>query len=128
MEKIEVNVEPKNGLTKLKKAELINIILRKDELEKNLRVELKEAKIELQNIYNASNKLGSDYNSLKEKVVSLSEEYAKYKDVTEEIVKDYKERHLKMKKKYDKLVDRNTISVVLNILLGALVIMMCFLT
>ena len=54
MEKINVNVESKNGLTKLKKAELINIILRKDELEKNLRVELKEAKTELQNIYNVS--------------------------------------------------------------------------
>lgn len=126
MEKIEVTVEPKNGLTKLKKAELINIILRKDELEKNLRVEVKEAKTELQNIYNASNKLGSDYNSLKEKVVSLSEEYAKYKDVTEDVIQDYKEKYLKMKQKYDNLVNINTISAVLNILLGALVIMMCF--
>ena len=126
MEKIEVIVKPENGLTKFKKAELINIILRKDELEKNLRVELKEAKTELQNFNNASNKLVTDYNALKEKTISLSEEYAKYKDVTEEIVKDYEERHLKMKKKYDKLVDRNTISVVLNLLLGALVIMMCF--
>ena len=126
MEKINVNVEPKNGLTKLKKAELINIILRKDELEKNLRVELKEAKTELQNIYNASNKLGSDYNSLKEKVVSLSEEYAKYKDITVAAIREYEERHLKMKKKYDNLVNGNTISVVLNILLGVLVVMMCF--
>ena len=126
MEKIEVTVEPKNGLTKLKKAELINIILRKDELEKNLRVELKEAKTELQNIYNASNKLGSDYNSVKEKVVSLSEEYAKYRDVTEDVIQDYKEKYLKMKQKYDNLVNGNTISVVLNILLGALVIIMCF--
>ena len=57
MEKIEVNVEPKNGLTKLKKAELINIILRKDELEKALRIEVKNAKIELQNIYNVLAKI-----------------------------------------------------------------------
>ena len=126
MEKIEVNVEPKNGLTKLKKAELINIILRKDELEKNLRVELKEAKTELQNIYNASNKLGSDYNSLKEKVVSLSEEYAKYKDVTEEIITDYEERHSKMRKRYNKLVDKSIISFLLNVLMGIILIMMCF--
>ena len=126
MEKIEVNVEPKNGLTKLKKAELINIILRKDELEKNLRVELKEAKTELQNIYNASNKLGSDYNSLKEKVVSLSEEYAKYKDVTEEIIKDYEERHSKTKKRYNKLIDKSIISFLLNVLMGIILIMMCF--
>lgn len=126
MEKIEINVEPKNGLTKLKKAELINIILRKDELEKNLRVELKEAKTELQNIYNASNKLGSDYNSLKEKVVSLSEEYAKYKDVTEEIITDYEERHSKMRKRYNKLVDKSIISFLLNVLMGIILIMMCF--
>ena len=126
MEKIEVNVEPKNGLTKLKKAELINIILRKDELEKNLRVELKEAKTELQNIYNASNKLGSDYNSLKEKVVSLSEEYAKYKDVTEEIITDYEERHSKMRKRYNKLIDKSIISFLLNVLMGIILIMMCF--
>lgn len=126
MEKIEVNVEPKNGLTKLKKAELINIILRKDELEKNLRVELKEAKTELQNIYNASNKLGSDYNSLKEKVVSLSEEYAKYKDVTEEIITDYEERHSKMRKRYNKLTDKSIISFLLNVLMGIILIMMCF--
>lgn len=126
MEKIEVTVEPKNGLTKLKKAELINIILRKDELEKNLRVEVKEAKTELQNIYNASNKLESDYNYLKEKNVSLSEEYAKYRDVAEDVIQDYKEKYLKTKQKYDNLVNGNTISVVLNILLGALVIAMCF--
>ncbi len=126
MEKIEVTVEPKNGLTKLKKAELINIILRKDELEKNLRVELKEAKTELQNIYNASNKLESDYNYLKEKNVSLSEEYAKYRDVAEDVIQDYKEKYLKTKQKYDNLVNGNTISVVLNILLGVLVVMMCF--
>ena len=126
MEKIEVNVEPKNGLTKLKKAELINIILRKDELEKNLRVELKEAKIELQNIYNASNKTVSDYNSLKEKVVSLSEEYAKYKDVTEEIITDYEERHSKMRKRYNKLTDKSIISFLLNVLMGIILIMMCF--
>lgn len=126
MEKIEVTVEPKNGLTKLKKAELINIILRKDELEKNLRVELKDAKTELQNIYNASNKLGSDYNSIKEKVVSLSEEYAKYKDVTEEIIKDYEERHSKMKKRYNKLIDKSIISFLLNVLMGIILIMMCF--
>lgn len=126
MEKIEVNVEPKNGLTKLKKAELINIILRKDELEKNLRVELKDSKNELQNIYNASNKLGSDYNSVKEKVVSLSEEYAKYKDVTEEIIKDYEERHSKMKKRYNKLIDKSIISFLLNVLMGIILIMMCF--
>ena len=126
MEKIEINVEPKNGLTKLKKAELINIILRKDELEKNLRVELKEAKTELQNIYNASNKLGSDYNSLKEKVVSLSEEYAKYKDVTEEIITDYEERHSKMRKRYNKLVDKSIISFLLNVLMGIILIIMCF--
>lgn len=126
MEKIEVTVEPKNGLTKLKKAELINIILRKDELEKNLRVELKEAKTELQNIYNASNKLGSDYNSLKEKVVSLSEEYAKYKDVTEEIITDYEERHSKMRKRYNKLIDKSIISFLLNVLMGIILIMMCF--
>ena len=119
MEKIEINVEPKNGLTKLKKAELINIILRKDELEKNLRVEL-------QNIYNASNKLGSDYNSLKEKVVSLSEEYAKYKDVTEEIIIDYEERHSKMRKRYNKLTDKSIISFLLNVLMGIILIMMCF--
>lgn len=126
MEKIKENVEPKNGLTKLKKAELINIILRKDELEKNLRVELKEAKTELQNIYNASNKLGSDYNALKEKVVSLSEEYAKYKDVTEEIIKDYDERYYKTRKKYNKLVDKSIISFLLNVLMGIILIMMCF--
>ena len=126
MEKIEVNVEPKNGLTKLKKAELINIILRKDELEKNLRVELKEAKTELQNIYNASNKTVSDYNSLKEKVVSLSEEYAKYKDVTEEIITDYEERHSKMRKRYNKLVDKSIISFLLNVLMGIILIIMCF--
>lgn len=126
MEKINVNVEPKNGLTKLKKAELINIILRKDELEKNLRVEVKEAKTELQNIYNASNKLESDYNALKEKVVSLSEEYAKYKDVTEEIIKDYEERHSKMRKRYNKLTDKSIISFLLNILMGIILIMMCF--
>ena len=126
MEKIEVTVKPENGLTKLKKAELINIILRKDELEKTLRVEVKEAKTELQNIHNASNKLGSDYNSLKEKVVSLSEEYAKHKDVTEEIIKDYEERHLKMKKRCNKLIDINTISIALNILLIGLTIVMCF--
>lgn len=126
MEKINVNVEPKNGLTKLKKAELINIILRKDELEKNLRVELKEAKTELQNIYNASNKTVSDYNSLKEKVVSLSEEYAKYKNVTEEIIKDYEERHSKMRKRYNKLVDKSIISFLLNVLMGIILIMMCF--
>lgn len=126
MEKINVNVEPKNGLTKLKKAELINIILRKDELEKNLRVELKDAKTELQNIYNASNKLGSDYNSVKEKVVSLSEEYAKYKDVTEEIITDYEERHSKMRKRYNKLVDKSIISFLLNVLMGIILIMMCF--
>ena len=126
MEKIEVNVEPKNGLTKLKKAELINIILRKDELEKNLRVELKEAKTELQNIYNASNKTVSDYNSLKEKVVSLSEEYAKYKDATEEIITDYEERHSKMRKRYNKLIDKSIISFLLNVLMGIILIMMCF--
>lgn len=126
MEKIEVTVEPKNGLTKLKKAELINIILRKDELEKNLRVELKEAKTELQNIYNASNKTVSDYNSLKEKVVSLSEEYAKYKDVTEEIITDYEERHSKMRKRYNKLIDKSIISFLLNVLMGIILIMMCF--
>ena len=126
MEKIEVNVEPKNGLTKLKKAELINIILRKDELEKNLRVELKEAKTELQNIYNASNKTVSDYNSLKEKVVSLSEEYAKYKDVTEEIITNYEERHSKMRKRYNKLIDKSIISFLLNVLMGIILIMMCF--
>lgn len=126
MEKIEINVEPKNGLTKLKKVELINIILRKDELEKNLRVELKEAKTELQNIYNASNKLGSDYNSLKEKVVSLSEEYAKYKDVTEEIITDYEERDSKMRKRYNKLIDKSIISFLLNVLIGIILIMMCF--
>lgn len=126
MEKIEVNVEPKNGLTKLKKAELINIILRKDELEKALRIEVKNAKNELQNIYNASNKLGSDYNSLKEKVVSLSEEYAKYKDVTEEIITDYEERHSKMRKRYNKLVDKSIISFLLNVLIGIILIIMCF--
>ena len=126
MEKIEVNVEPKNGLTKLKKAELINIILRKDELEKALRIEVKNAKIELQNIYNASNKTVSDYNSLKEKVVSLSEEYAKYKDVTEEIITDYEERHSKMRKRYNKLTDKSIISFLLNILMGIILIMMCF--
>ena len=126
MEKIEINVEPKNGLTKLKKAELINIILRKDELEKALRIEVKNAKNELQNIYNASNKLGSDYNSLKEKVVSLSEEYAKYKDVTEEIITDYEERHSKMRKRYNKLVDKSIISFLLNVLMGIILIIMCF--
>lgn len=126
MEKIEVNVEPKNGLMKLKKAELINIILRKDELEKNLRVELKEAKTELQNIYNASNKTVSDYNSLKEQIVSLSEEYAKYKDVTVEAITDYEERHSKMRKRYNKLVDKSIISFLLNVLMGIILIMMCF--
>ena len=126
MEKIEINVEPKNGLTKLKKAELINIILRKDELEKALRIEVKNAKNELQNIYNASNKTVSDYNSLKEKVVSLSEEYAKYKDVTEEIITDYEERHSKMRKRYNKLVDKSIISFLLNVLMGIILRIMCF--
>ena len=126
MEKIEVNVEPKNGLTKLKKAELINIILRKDELEKALRIEVKNAKTELQNIYNASNKTVSDYNSLKEKVVSLSEEYAKYKDVTEEIITDYEERHSKMRKRYNKLINKSIISFLLNVLMGIILIIMCF--
>lgn len=97
MEKENVEIKPNTGLMKKTKVQLVEIILRKDERERDLLSEIKT----LEEYKNRFKKELNDYNEeikgLKEQIAILKEDYRDECDANIEIVEKYKQKIHKYK-------------------------------
>lgn len=110
MEKKEVKAEPGKGLMRKTKVELVEIILRKDDLERNLREELKTIKADLK-----ENKENCDI--FKSNIEDMSEDYNELKTSSEELLDKYINDGKRYKKEVNNANTACVISIIINLIL-----------
>uniref|UniRef100_A0AAU8MGQ0 Uncharacterized protein n=1 Tax=Geladintestivirus 2 TaxID=3233134 RepID=A0AAU8MGQ0_9CAUD len=106
-----------NKLSKMKKTELLDIIFRKDDVEKNLRKEIVTVTSELNKVKSVSENTKKEYDSLMSDINELNEDY---KNVCDELM-SIKCMYRTSKCKYRKL---NEINIILLIVSGIMALLL----